>query len=198
MRRRQRGAERRRSPPQGRAPHLNAHLFQALRIGWVPAGLTSAAPKSPGPPSPPTRPPGPRRRKVRLTPVPPDGKTCVRSLAPPLPPAPACAGLPAGRGRLRRPFSGDVKSASSTPNRVGAGGTYFSRSEITWATFTPDAPTGTRLRWAAGGQGPPAAAVLWRCQICFEHSESGGCRRGLLQPLRNHLGDLHARRARLG
>ena len=133
MHRRQRGAERRRSPPQGRAPHLNARLFQALRIGWVPAGLTSAAPKSPGPPSPPTRPPGPRRRKVRLTPVPPDGKTCVRSLAPPLPPAPACAGLPAGRGRLRRPFSGDVKSASSTPNRVGAGGTYFSRSEITWA-----------------------------------------------------------------
>ena len=60
------------------------------------------------------------------------------------------------------------------------------------------APTGTRLRWAAGGQGPPAAAVLWRCQICFEHSESGGCRRGLLQPLRNHLGHLYARRARLG
>ncbi len=111
MRRRQRGAERRRSPPQGRAPHLNARLFQALRIGWVPAGLTSAAPKSLGPPSRPTRPPGPRRRKVRLTPVPPDGKTCVRSLAPP-------------------------------------------------------APTGTRLRWVAGGQGPPAAAVLWRCQIC--------------------------------
>ena len=117
MHRRQRGAERRRSPPQGRAPHLNARLFQALRIGWVPAGLTSAAPKSPGPPSPPTRPPGPRRRKVRLTPVPPDGKTCVRSLAPPLPPAPACAGLPAGRGRLRRPFSGDVKSASTL--RIG-------------------------------------------------------------------------------
>ena len=87
-----------------------------------------------------------RRRKVRLTPVPPDGKTCVRSLAPPLPPAPACAGLPAGRGRLRRPFSGDVKSASSTPNRVGAGGAYFSRSEITWATFTPDAPAWARPR----------------------------------------------------
>ena len=146
MHRRQRGAERRRSPPQGRAPHLNARLFQALRIGWVPAGLTSAAPKSPERPSPPIPPPGPRRRKVRLTPVPPDGKTCVRSLAPPLPPAPACAGLPAGRGRLRRPFSGDVKSASSTPNRVGAGGAYFSRSEITWATFTPDAPAWARPR----------------------------------------------------
>ncbi|CUQ45430.1 Uncharacterised protein [Flavonifractor plautii] len=146
MHRRQRGAERRRSPPQGRGSLEMSNLLRALRIGWVPAGLTSAAPKSLGRPSRPTRPPGPRRRKVRLTPVPPDGKTCVRSLAPPLPPAPACAGLPAGRGRLRRPFSGDVKSASSTPNRVGAGGAYFSRSEITWATFTPDAPAWARPR----------------------------------------------------
>ena len=33
--------------------------------------------------------------------------------------------------------------------RVGAGRAYFSRSEITWATFTPDAPA-----WAASSQSP--------------------------------------------
>ena len=38
---------------------------------------------------------------------------------------------------------------SGTPNRVGAGRAYFSRSEITWATFTPDAPA-----WAASSQSP--------------------------------------------
>ena len=179
MHRRQRGAERRRSPPQGRAPHLNARLFQALRIGWVPAGPTSAAPKSPGPPSPPTRPPGPRRRKVRLTPVPPDGKTCVRSLAPPLPPAPACAGLPAGGPRLRRPFSGDVKSASSTPNRVGAGGTYFSRSEITWATFTPTTrPPGPRRKVRLTPV-PPDGKTCVRSLLLRSHRHplALGCRR---------------------
>ena len=85
---------------------------------------------------------------------------------------------------------------------------YFSRSEITWATFTPDAPA-----WAASSQNPldsgfrltaktcvrslapplpPAPACAGRrragpcggrsleMSICFEHSESGGCRRGLL------------------
>ena len=38
---------------------------------------------------------------------------------------------------------------SGAPNQVGAGGAYFSRSEITWATFTPDAPA-----WAASSQSP--------------------------------------------
>ena len=35
---------------------------------------------------------------------------------------------------------------SGAPNQVGAGGAYFSRSEITWATFTPDAPAWARPR----------------------------------------------------
>ena len=39
-----------------------------------------------------------RRRKVRLSPFPPDGENCARSLAPPLPTRPAAAGL--GRGPL--------------------------------------------------------------------------------------------------
>ena len=38
---------------------------------------------------------------------------------------------------------------SGTPNQVGAGGAYFRRSEITWATFPPDAPA-----WAASSQSP--------------------------------------------
>ena len=136
MRRRQRGAERRRSPPQGRAPHLNAHLFQALRIRWVPAGLTSDAPKSLGLPSHPTRPPGPRRRKVRLTPVPPDGK----------------------------------KPASRSPCSLRL-------------------PPASPLALAAAGGAACGGPFSGECQICFEHS-IGGCRRGLLQPLRNHLGHL--------
>ena len=38
-------------------------------------------------------PPAARRRKVRLSPFPPDGENCDRSLAPPLPGEPAALGF---------------------------------------------------------------------------------------------------------
>ena len=52
--------------------------------------------------------------------------------------------LPAGEGAaLERTL------ISGTPNRVGAGGAYFSRSEITWSDLHPRRPA-----WAASSQSP--------------------------------------------
>ena len=59
-----------------------------------------------------------RRRKVRLSPFPPDGENCARSLAPPLPTRPAAAGLGRGTPLLgpRGLFHGREAKAKRAPN----------------------------------------------------------------------------------
>ena len=47
-----------------------------------------------------------RRRKVRLSPFPPNGENCARSLAPPLPSEPAVLGFAGRNGRLNKPPPG--------------------------------------------------------------------------------------------
>ena len=57
-------------------------------MGGVMAGVS----QWPGRPGRRRRRPGPRRRKVRLAPLPPGGESCARSLAPPLQTRPASLG----------------------------------------------------------------------------------------------------------
>ena len=169
-------------PRRGRAPHLNARLFQALRIGWVPAGgLLQPLRNHLGHLHPRRARLGPRRRKIRLTPVPPDGKTCVRSLAPPAPTGTrlrwvaggqaACGGRSLEMSNLLRALRiGWVPAGltSAAPKSLGRPsrptrppGAASSQIRLTPVppdgktcvrSLAPPAPTGTRLRWAAGGQ----------------------------------------------
>ena len=48
-----------------------------------------------------------RRRKVRLSPFPPDGENCARSLAPPLPGEPAALGFAGSTGEINQNATGD-------------------------------------------------------------------------------------------
>ena len=56
-----------------------------------------------------------RRRKVRLSPFPPDGENCARSLAPPLPGEPALLGFAGRDGRLAKTPPGTAQGGHSVP-----------------------------------------------------------------------------------
>ena len=56
----------------------------------------------------PTLPVAARRRKVRLSPFPPDGENCDRSLAPPLPGEPAALGFAGSTGEINQNATGDA------------------------------------------------------------------------------------------
>ena len=55
----------------------------------------------------PTLPVAARRRKVRLSPFPPDGENYARSLAPPLPGEPAALGFAGSTGEINQNATGD-------------------------------------------------------------------------------------------
>ena len=56
----------------------------------------------------PTLPVAARRRKVRLSPFPPDGENCDRSLAPPLPGEPAALSFAGSTGEINQNATGDA------------------------------------------------------------------------------------------
>ena len=62
-----------------------------------------------------TLPPAARRRKVRLSPFPPDGENCDRSLAPPLPGEPAALGFTGSNDGLGKTPPGTAQNGHSVP-----------------------------------------------------------------------------------
>ena len=105
-----------------------------------------------------------RRRKVRLTPFPPDGENCARSLAPPLPtgtaPLGSCGGpvwrpkKRTGRARSKRKNARD-EMASVEVRQVSARGVV--RAGV-WIVRTPPAPLSAAAPWERRG----SVSGAWR------------------------------------
>ena len=64
-----------------------------------------------------------RRRKVRLSPFPPDGENCDRSLAPPLPGEPAALSFAGSTGEINQNATGDaadgLRLRDAPPRSIG-------------------------------------------------------------------------------
>ena len=131
-----------------------------------------------------TLPPAARRRKVRLSPFPPDGENCDRSLAPPLPGEPAALGFCAGLHREQRWIG---------QNAAGDGSKWALRAHIRlpyplcrFATSPPDRES--RPRTPLTGVIPLARQKISGAQNLSGHLNScrptGGWLRGKLKPVR--------------
>ena len=81
-----------------------------------------------------------RRRKVRLSPFPPGGENCARSLAPPLPGEPASLGFAGRDGRLAKTPPGTAPDEHSV---------------LIVAYPTPSGPSGHLPLTGGVGPGPP-------------------------------------------
>ena len=81
-----------------------------------------------------------RRRKVRLSPFPPGGENCARSLAPPLPGEPASLGFAGRDGRLGKTPPGTAPDEHSV---------------LIVAYPTPSGPSGHLPLTGGVGPGPP-------------------------------------------
>ena len=116
-----------------------------------------------------------RRRKVRLSPFPPDGENCARSLAPPLPGEPAALGFAGrdGSGWTLRvhirlspdPVYGGYPSGWAMP---------FRRAKFEWLSAIPAGPPGPGFaKFAAGAVPLPRLALPSKRSRCWIRRRDG-------------------------